>query len=158
MNKTIATIFIAASCASNANCYCQYTDSVAIQQKDTIPYRINWQTPPAKNIFPYKSFIVPATLVVYGVTTLHSKHLWNVNEQVKDELYTDRSSPKKIHADNYLLFAPAVSVYALNLAGIKGKKQFSRSQYVIGNVGTYYGLYRVCCKKICRRNTTRWVR
>ncbi len=73
--------------------------------------------------FPYKSFIVPGTLVVYGVLSLHTDAFQDINETVKEKIYTERQ-PAKSKLDNYLQYAPAVAVYGLNALGIHGKNNF----------------------------------
>lgn len=70
--------------------------------------------------FPIRSFIIPAALISYGGFSLESDALKDINEDVKEEIYTE-SPHKKISIDNYLQFAPAAAVYGLNAIGIKGK-------------------------------------
>ena len=93
---------------------------------------INWNTPPLKRVFPYKSFILPAALVAYGVVSLHSDGLQDINENIKEELYTERTNQHKIQADNYLQFGPAIAVYGLNAIGIKGKNNFRDRSMIYG--------------------------
>lgn len=96
------------------------------------PAVINWNTPPVKRIFPYKSFLLPAALVAYGVVSIHSDGLQDINENIKEELYTERSNQHKIHIDNYLQFGPAIAVYGLNAVGIKGKNNFRDRSMIYG--------------------------
>ena len=67
------------------------------------------------------SFILPSAMVGYGIISLIGKNPINeLDRTTKDELQEDH--PKfAAHADNYLQFAPAAAVYALNLSGIKGR-------------------------------------
>jgi len=105
--------------------YAQYTDSLSVKKSvDSLPSTIRWNSPPLKRVFPYKQFIVPAVMVVYGVTTLHSDGLQGLNNKVKEELYTERSNKNAMHLDNFLLYTPGIAVYALNAMGIKGKNNF----------------------------------
>ena len=69
-----------------------------------------------------RSFFVPAFMVAYGATTLKSNRMKDINMKVKEEFTEKQHDP--MHIDNYLLIAPAVAVYGLNLAGIKGKNNF----------------------------------
>ena len=105
--------------------YAQYTDSSTVSKSaDTTPYRINWSTPPIKRVFPYRQYILPATMVVYGITTLHVDGLKSVNSKIKEEVYTERSNKNPMHIDNFLMYAPGAAVYGLNAMGIKGKNNF----------------------------------
>jgi PAP2 superfamily len=128
----------------------QYTDttSKASLIKDSLPIpSVNWNMPPAKRIFPYKSYLLPATLVVYGVVSLHTDALKDVNETVKEEVYTERQ-PNKIHLDNYLQYAPAVAVYALNAVGIHGKNNFRDRTIIYGLSNLMMGITVNSVKKI----------
>jgi membrane-associated phospholipid phosphatase len=63
-------------------------------------------------------------MIAYGFVTLKTNGmLKNFNNNVKDEIWTDNPH-KQFHADNYLMFAPAVAVYGLNALGIHGKNNF----------------------------------
>jgi hypothetical protein len=70
--------------------------------------------------FPLKSFMVPGCLIAYGWVAYHTDATLDVNEYFKEEIWTENPHP---HAslDTYLQFAPAISVYGLNMAGVKGK-------------------------------------
>ncbi|CAN5768522.1 hypothetical protein BH11BAC4_BH11BAC4_15190 [soil metagenome] len=69
------------------------------------------------------TFIVPAGLITYGFIALGKNDFGKINTNVKSELLEDHPAfITKI--DNYLQYAPAVAVYALNIAGIKGKNNF----------------------------------
>src|SRR4051812_47024416 len=106
-----------------------YYPSLQAQVSDTAVTQINqsknvkkidWELVHAKTQFTYRSFVIPAFMIAYGVTTLKSDGLQDINESIKEEIWTE-SPHKEIHIDNYLQFAPAAAVYALNIAGIKGK-------------------------------------
>lgn len=83
----------------------------------------------------YKSFIAPVVLITYGFICLRSDPIQDLNEDLKDEIWTENPH-QKWHIDNYLQFAPAIAVYGLNIAGIKGKNNlFDRSMiYVLSNI------------------------
>lgn len=67
------------------------------------------------------SFIIPAVLVGYGLVSLSSNSpIRHLDFSTRDELQEDHPL-FAAHVDNYLQFAPAAAVYALNLVGIKGK-------------------------------------
>jgi hypothetical protein len=69
--------------------------------------------------FAYKKIIAPAFLIGYGIYGLYNNDLQQINLNIRSEVV--KSVKRKIHADDYLQFAPAVSVYALNLVGINGQ-------------------------------------
>lgn len=73
--------------------------------------------------FEIKKFIVPAVMISYGFAALHIDPLTDISEEVQEETWDDHPHHTTT-LDNYLQFAPAAAVYALNLAGIKGKHNF----------------------------------
>jgi len=73
--------------------------------------------------FPVQQFIVPAAMIAYGATAVHNGTLQKVNGEVKEQVWQD-DPHKPFHLDNYLMFAPTLSVYALNAAGIHGAHNF----------------------------------
>jgi hypothetical protein len=125
MKKTISLCFIGLALMPALHGYAQYTDTLTVTKPvDSLSSAIRWNTPPQKRVFPYKSFIVPAVMVVYGITSLNNNQLKSVNLKVKEEVYTERTNKGKLHIDNFLLYSPAVAVYGLNAMGIKGKNNF----------------------------------
>ncbi len=83
----------------------------------------------------FRSIAIPVGMIGVGTLIAFSPKLQKANLFVRDELYVDRKNQAQFHLDNYTLFAPAVAVYALNLAGLKGKNNFvDRSvMYVMSN-------------------------
>ena len=67
--------------------------------------------------------LLPAGMVTYGIVSLQSGGLQQVNENLKASIWT-KHPHHTIKVDNYLQFSPAVAVYALNIAGVKGKNNF----------------------------------
>ncbi|KFF22376.1 phosphatase PAP2 family protein [Chryseobacterium sp. JM1] len=94
-------------------------DSVQVQkpQQDSAVTLNNQK--PALN---YKSLIIPAAFISYGVASLTVKDLKQLNFSTRDEI--NEHKPDHIRLDNYTQYAPAVLVYGLNAAGIKGKHNF----------------------------------
>ncbi|HTO16487.1 MAG TPA: phosphatase PAP2 family protein [Edaphocola sp.] len=74
------------------------------------------------HLFSYKKLIVPATLITYGTLSLFSENLIKVDLNIKNYSQSQIATHTKI--DNYLQFVPAIGVYALNVAGLKGKHDF----------------------------------
>ena len=109
------------------------TDSTEKSRLKMLYYNNLDQT--VKKNFPYRSFVLPTFMIAYGITTLNSDGLTDINEKIKEEVWTE-SPHKRFHIDNYLQIAPAVAVYGLNIAGIKGKNNLrDRTMiYLISNV------------------------
>lgn len=85
---------------------------------DTIPV-----TDTVHNLkFNYKQLIIPSVLIGYGFIGIESDQIKNFNSQIKEEVTEDID--EKITIDDFSQYAPAVSVYALNAFGIKGKNSF----------------------------------
>jgi membrane-associated phospholipid phosphatase len=83
----------------------------------------------------FKEWIIPAVLVVYGVSATHLDALTDVNETSKDLIW-NKYPHKTVTIDNYLQFAPAIVVYGLNTVGIHGEHNFlDRTMiYLLSNV------------------------
>jgi hypothetical protein len=69
------------------------------------------------------SFIPPAAFVGYGLLSLQVKAIRQVDYNVYEDMKMDHPN---FHTklDNFMQYAPVVSVYALNLAGVRGKNTF----------------------------------
>lgn len=66
-----------------------------------------------------KQLIIPTTLMSYGVIALESDYLKLINTEIRNEM--GEHIDKRITIDDFSQFAPAISVYAFNAIGIKGK-------------------------------------
>lgn len=73
-----------------------------------LPYSLN-----------YKKVIIPAACIAYGIASLKIDGLKQLNFSTRTEINEHR--PDHIRLDNYTQYAPAILVYGLNAAGIKGK-------------------------------------
>ncbi len=111
----------------------QYTDSTGkmIPAYGVVTLPDHWEVRPAKQPFPVNSFIVPAAMIAYGVTSLNNHKLKDWNAELKEEIW-DEKPHKQIHIDNYLQFAPAAAVYGLNAMGIHGKHNFKDRTILYG--------------------------
>ncbi len=67
-----------------------------------------------------KALIIPVGLITYGFIAQGSNELKQLDKSTKATIITNHVGFKTT-IDNYLQFAPAISVYALNLCGVKGK-------------------------------------
>ncbi|QNF31194.1 phosphatase PAP2 family protein (plasmid) [Adhaeribacter swui] len=76
--------------------------------------------PPLLSKLGLKQMAVPVIFLGVGFAGMGSKPLWNINEEIQEEIQEHYSS---FHTklDNYSQHVPLVAVYSLNLAGIKGK-------------------------------------
>lgn len=71
----------------------------------------------------FRSLVVPITLVAYGGLSFVVKPIRNIDYYVKGRI--ERSDPNfNSRLSDYTQAAPAVLVYALNLAGDEGKNRF----------------------------------
>lgn len=88
-----------------------------------------------KSSLKIKSFIVPATLVTYGFITMSNHDINSINGKLQKSIWVDKPHSSKNY-DNYLMFFPAVSVYALNAFGVKGKNNFRDRSiiYLMSNI------------------------
>ena len=87
--------------------------------------------PGCYSAFNVKKFIGPAILITYGWAATKSDALFSVSKSVQQYVWVDHPhNTTKI--DDYLQFAPAVAVYALNFAGIKGEHNFIDRSMIFG--------------------------
>jgi membrane-associated phospholipid phosphatase len=66
------------------------------------------------------SFIVPAVFIGYGFTSLGNNSCRQLNKNISNEVQEDMPG-FKTSVDDYLKYAPVVTTYALNIAGVKGR-------------------------------------
>ncbi len=68
------------------------------------------------------ALILPGGLIGYGVIGIESDGLKIWNAEIKEEL--NEHIDEKLTIDDFSQYAPALAVYGLNAAGIKGKHNF----------------------------------
>ena len=78
----------------------------------------------------YKKLVIPAVFIGFGVVSLSSDALKNLNSSTKYEI--GEHQPKHITLDNYTQYLPAAMVYGYNLAGIKGKHNLKERTIIYG--------------------------
>lgn len=76
-----------------------------------------------KSTIRLKSFIIPAALITYGAVTMGKNGENTINGKLQESIWINKPHSSKNY-DNYLMLMPAVSVYALNAFGVKGKNNF----------------------------------
>ena len=86
-----------------------------------------------------KALIIPGAMIAYGVISLESDALQELDYKFKEEIWTENQH-NTIKIDNYLQYAPAVSVYALNALGIKGKNNFRDRTLIYLTASTMMGI------------------
>ncbi|WP_239986563.1 MULTISPECIES: phosphatase PAP2 family protein [Arenibacter] len=109
--KFIRLVFLASMCTM-----CVVTPVMAQQSShDSIAFSNKYK-------FKYPSIIVPASLIAYGIVGIESDGLKLVNSGVKEEV--NEHIDQKITIDNFSQYAPGLSVYGLNMLGVKGEHDF----------------------------------
>lgn len=93
------------------------------------------------------SYIPPAAFVAYGLLSLKVKFIRNIDYNVRDDMNKDHPN-FHTSVDNYLQYAPIISVYGLNAVGIHGKNTFIDRTILLALseaifAGTTFGLKRV---------------
>ena len=96
-------------------------DSVPVSITDSIKSEL--KAPIRSKSLSLRSIVIPSAMIAYGAFTFANKDLKRLNLAVREEVWWDRNNGagKKLPLDNFSLVAPAVAVYALNFAGVKGK-------------------------------------
>ena len=83
--------------------------------------------------FKPKQLIVPSSLILVGSIGLMTNNENWLDHRMQQKVVNDWNIPFKSYSvDNYLLAVPALSVYGLNLIGIKGKHQFMDRTLILG--------------------------
>ena len=96
--------------------------------------------------FSYKQLIIPSTFMVYGIIGLESDDLKLFNAILKEEV--NENIDKKISIDDFSQYAPAATVYVLNLGGVKGKNNFRDRTIILGTSYLLVGTSVSALKKI----------
>ena len=103
----------------------QITDSTqsGTQPADAYLEKIDRPVFEKRNPFPVKQMVAPTLMLMYGLAGTKNHALKNINAEIREELVTEHPH-NKFQLDNYLIFAPAATVYGLNALGIKGQHNF----------------------------------
>jgi len=94
------------------------TDTIVIVSTDSI--KIDPDV--SKSQFGYKQLIIPGALITYGLVGLNTEFLKDFNHNVRTQVRNNIDTKSSI--DDFSRYVPAVSVYALNAFGVKGKHNF----------------------------------
>lgn len=130
------TISLSAQLITKTNYKADNIDSISI--KNNKPPSIQ------KEKFPLTGMIIPTAMVTYGIIALHSTSLQNINEDIKQNVWTNKPH-KQLHMDTYLMFVPGATAFALEAFGVKGKYNLRDKAmiYLMSNIfvnGTVYPL------------------
>jgi hypothetical protein len=131
-----ATTLLLVSLIAFLPCRSQTTDSSSLKLSHSDSLKsFAEEVQSLRKPFPVRQLVAPTLMVMYGFAGLESHSIQQINGKLKEEIYTERL-PKKSNIDNYLIFAPAATVYGLNALGIKGKHNFrDRSMiYLMSNL------------------------
>jgi hypothetical protein len=79
-----------------------------------------------------KTLIVPGVLFAYGVVTLNNTGLRVVNEQARDWAWDGKNKYAHPYPEDYMLLAPAVAVYGMNIFGLKGQNNLIDRSVIYG--------------------------
>lgn len=148
MRRKLCWVALCAAPFVNQVAYCQsqQADSTAVQknaeaaaaddtQKEDISLSTavdslvsDIKTPVKPKSMSVRAFAIPIGMIAYGACAFTNKPMKRINLIAREEVWEDRRNANgvagKTTIDNYTIYAPAVAVYALNLAGVKGKNNF----------------------------------
>lgn len=80
--------------------------------------------------FKFKKVIIPATLIGFGAIGLNNGSIQKWNYKIRENVNNENFKPTTI--DDYIQYAPAFSVYALNNIGIPGKNNLKDRSIILG--------------------------
>ena len=91
-----------------------------------------------KNSFSAAKYIIPTTLITYGVVTRFGESLQNFDHNIHEEI--KKQGFEKIHFDDYLQYAPPVAMYVLNLRGVKSEHNLRDQTIILANAVLLTGI------------------
>lgn len=110
-------------------CFSLISTVHAQAENSEIEYSDSTRTMASK--FEYKQLIIPATLMIYGTIEASVAPKYRMlNYAIGHEVIVHQ--PESFQIDDITQYVPAASVYALNLAGIKGKNNFKDRTIILG--------------------------
>ncbi len=78
-----------------------------------------------------KTLIIPGALFAYGCVTLNNGGLRVFNKETREVIW-DGKKHDRPYIEDYLLFAPAVAVYGMNIFGLKGRNNLIDRSVIYG--------------------------
>ncbi len=124
MNPYTKTAIILSACCFFHFTHAQSVNSTEAENEPAVIFQKRMEREqPEKKYFPLASLLITGSLITYGFTSLGNEGLKNLNRDFQEDIWADH--PHRLVAiDNYLMLAPAISVYGLNAMGIKGQNNF----------------------------------
>ena len=103
-----------------------------------------------KNIdFNYKALIIPASLIGYGTLSLNNDKLTNGDASIRNNINSDNE--KTFPLDEGTQSLAFLSVYGLNLFGVKGKNNFKDRSIVLATAYLIMGSSVTVLKRTTHR-------
>lgn len=103
----------------------------SIPERDTVASAITTCIPVVKKRTTARMLIIPVTLITYGVASIKTHELKEINIEFKEELWLEHAH-KKLPIDNYLQWSPAAAVFGLDALGIKGAHSLADQTIIYG--------------------------
>lgn len=130
-------------------CLCQLTYAQLNSLPDTLKNKINCVD--VKPKFKISAYIIPTALIGYGALALSDgSKLHKLDLNIRDDV-TKNHPNFNSQVDSYLIFAPALAVYALNLSGIKGKHNLTDATMLYAGSTGIMGTSTLILKKSIKR-------
>lgn len=140
MEDSLVTRISHATSFSFENRFATSSLATHVLPADTLPFQSKFIFPSIsgsgtkKQTLTARSILIPSAMIAVGAFSLSSNELKRLNLAVRDKVWEDRNNGKgkPFHIDNFTLVAPAVAVYALNIAGVKGKNNLVDASLIYG--------------------------
>ncbi|AGC78287.1 PAP2 superfamily protein [Nonlabens dokdonensis] len=110
------------------------------KQADSLPFQKDVK-------FKYESLILPAGLISYGIFGIKNDPIRQWDRDIRTSLEPDGV---KIGIDDYSVVAPILTVYGLDLAGIKGRNNLLDKSIILGTSS----LFMYSTVRLIKNNTS----
>ena len=133
MYKKIIFLLFLCFCFVQIKLQAQIVDTTAIKITDTLKFR---GTVCASSLPNYalkkeiKKYILPTALFTYGLITPSIKGLKKLDESIKEKTLQNNNR-KEFRVDDFAQYSPIATVYALNIAGYKGKNNLKDASLIL---------------------------
>lgn len=117
MKKLIITIYLFVSPYLLFSQMGITSDSIPVSQMKNLPFN-------------KRQLIIPAVFFTYGIASIESETLRQIDSEIREEV--KENIDKKFTVDDFSVFLPALSVYGLNMAGMKGRNSFKDRSLILG--------------------------
>ncbi len=119
-------------CINTSTAYAQLNDSISVAPSiKGYPCNDTLQKEKTSSFHFIKPLIIPTAFATYGFIALGNNGLKKMDDNIQQCI--QRKYPTfSTHLDDYIEFAPLVTVYGLNAVGIHGKNNFRDRSTIIG--------------------------